>query len=94
MVLPGLSDGHVHLHLGGAQAAVELPLLPTDGLEELLGKVRTWSAELAPDAWVVGGIVGSTLMDTLGDRRSLQLLDEASGGRPVLLRDTRCTTAG
>jgi len=87
MVMPGLSEGHVHLALGGSQAAFELPLLPTDRLEEVLDKVREWAGKLGPDEWVVGGIVGATLMDTLADRRNLALLDEASGGRPVLLRD-------
>ncbi|MCZ2811653.1 amidohydrolase [Modestobacter sp. VKM Ac-2979] len=87
MVMPGLSEGHVHLGLGGAQAAFELPLLPTDGLDDVLAKVRDWASRLGPDDWVVGGIVGATLLDTLADRRFLQLLDEASGGRPVLLRD-------
>jgi predicted amidohydrolase YtcJ len=87
MVMPGLSEGHVHLSLGGSQAAFELPLLPTDGLEEILAKVRAWAERLGPDDWVVGGIIGATLMDTLADRRHLLWLDEVSGGRPVLLRD-------
>ncbi|MGY1643282.1 amidohydrolase [Geodermatophilus sp. SYSU D00703] len=87
MVLPGLVDGHVHLNLGGSQAAFELPLLPTDGVDEILAKVRDWARELAPDAWVVGGIIGSTTMDGITDADTLARLDEAGGGRPVLLRD-------
>jgi predicted amidohydrolase YtcJ len=87
MVLPGLVEGHVHLNLGGSQAAFELPLLPTDEVGTILDKVRGWAADLEPDAWVVGGIVGSTVMDGLGDASVLARLDEAAGGRPVLLRD-------
>ncbi|OMQ15255.1 hypothetical protein A7K94_0210820 [Modestobacter sp. VKM Ac-2676] len=87
LVLPGLVDGHVHLNLAGAQAAFELPLLPTDTLEEVLAKVRAWAAELAPDAWVVGGILGSTVLSQLTDEGHRLALDEASGGRPVLIRD-------
>lgn len=87
MIMPGLVDGHVHLHLGGSQTAFELPLLPTDDLDAVLGKVGEWAARLEPEAWVVGGIVGSTVMDGLTDAGALARLDEAGGGRPVLLRD-------
>ena len=87
MVMPGISEGHVHLRLGGAQAAFELPILPTDDLGQLLAKVGAWADRLGPGEWVVGGIIGATLMDTLADRAHLARLDEACGGRPVLLRD-------
>ena len=87
LVMPGLIDGHVHLNLGGGQAAFELPLLPSDGIDEILVKVRDWAARLEPDAWVVGGIVGSTAMDKITDAGVLARLDEASLGHPVLLRD-------
>lgn len=87
MITPGLIDGHVHLNLGGSQAAFELPLAPTDDLDAILGKVGEWAARLDPDDWVVGGIVGSTVLDGLGDADLLWRLDEVSGGRPVLLRD-------
>ncbi|MFJ2619964.1 amidohydrolase [Glutamicibacter sp. NPDC087344] len=85
-VMPGLVDVHAHLGLGGRQQAFELPVLPTDTLDEILGKVRAWAADLEDGQWVVGGIVGSTVMDDL-DVDSLRALDEASLGHPVLLRD-------
>lgn len=86
LAMPGLVDVHAHLGLGGRQAAYELPLLPTDSTAEIFAKIRQWAENLAPDEWVIGGIVGSTVMDdiTLEDLRQL---DEAAGGRPVLLRD-------
>jgi predicted amidohydrolase YtcJ len=87
LVMPGLVDGHVHLNLGGSQAAFELPLLPGDGLDAILAKVRDWAGRLGPDEWVVGGIIGSTTMDGITDADALARLDEAAGGRPVLLRD-------
>ena len=87
MVLPGLIDGHVHLNLGGGQAAYELPLLPTDGVDEVLRKVAEWADRLEPAEWVVGGIVGSTVLDVVADVDVLARLDEAASGRPVLLRD-------
>lgn len=86
LAMPGLVDVHAHLGLGGRQAAFELPLLPTDSTAEIVDKVRAWAERLAPDEWIIGGIVGSTVMDdiTVQDLRSL---DEAAAGRPVLLRD-------
>jgi predicted amidohydrolase YtcJ len=87
MVMPGLIDGHAHLNLGGGQAAFELPILPSDGIDEVLAKVRAWAADLDAGGWVVGGIVGSTTMDRIVDAAVLARLDEAAGGRPVLLRD-------
>ncbi|MCA4132558.1 amidohydrolase [Arthrobacter sp. M4] len=87
LVLPGLSDGHIHLGLGGSQAAWELPILPTDSKEEIFDKIKEWSKDLGPDEWIVGGIVGSTVMDTVMNVDDLASLDEAAAGRPVLLRD-------
>lgn len=87
LVLPGLSDGHIHLFLGGSQAAWELPLLPADSKEEIFAKVRAWAEQLEPEAWIVGGIVGSTVMDAVMNTDALAALDAASLGHPVLLRD-------
>ena len=87
MVLPGLCDVHSHLMFGGAQAAWELTLLPSDGLDTILAKVRKRAERLAPDEWVVGGIIGSPVLDQIALGGKLPALDEASGGRPVLLRD-------
>ncbi|MGX5714651.1 amidohydrolase [Arthrobacter sp. MAHUQ-56] len=86
-VLPGFSDGHIHLGLGGGQAAWELPILPTDSKAAIFDKIRRWSAGLGPDEWIVGGIVGATVMDDIRNTEDLAALDDAAGGRPVLLRD-------
>lgn len=87
LIMPGICDVHIHLGLGGRQLAWELPLLPTDSIDQILVKVRQWSSTLEPEAWVVGGIVGSTVMDQLANVEHLAALDEAAGGRPVMLRD-------
>lgn len=84
--MPGLVDGHIHLNIGGAQV-FELPLLPFDDVETILAKVADWSAGLGPQDWVVGGIVGSPVMDALAATSVVHRLDAAAGGRPVLLRD-------
>ncbi|MCG2622894.1 amidohydrolase [Arthrobacter sp. I2-34] len=86
LALPGLVDVHAHLGLGGRQLAFELPLLPTDSTAEIFAKVRAWVERLGPEEWVVGGIVGSTVMDDI-TVQDLQLLDEAAQGHTVMLRD-------
>lgn len=86
LALPGLVDVHAHLGLGGRQAAFELPLLPTDSTAQIFAKVRSWAERLAPGEWIIGGIVGSTVMDDI-TVEDLHALDEAADGRPVLLRD-------
>ena len=85
--MPGLIDGHLHLTLGGTQLAWELPLLPTDGPEEIFAKVHGWTDRLQPGEWVIGGIIGSVTFNQLNSVEMLRRLDEASAGHPVLLRD-------
>ncbi|WP_231445504.1 amidohydrolase [Brevibacterium zhoupengii] len=84
--MPGLVDVHAHLGLGGRQLAFELPVLPTDDVAAIAAKVSQWQAGLEPGQWVVGGIVGSTVMDDL-THDDLRTLDDAAAGHPVLLRD-------
>ncbi|WP_221585456.1 amidohydrolase [Microbacterium sp. G2-8] len=87
-VMPALADGHVHLGLGGTQAAHELPVLPNDSVDDVLAKVRDWASTLPAGAWVVGGIIGSGVTDTVAaDAGFLRALDDASLGHPVMLRD-------
>jgi predicted amidohydrolase YtcJ len=88
LVIPGLSDGHVHLAIGGSQAVYELPIAPWDDLPTIYERVRAWAGRLGTDEWIVGGIVGTPVIDQLVQSAShLADLDEAAGGRPVLLRD-------
>ena len=87
MVLPGLCDVHTHLGYGGNQIAWELTLPPTATRDEILSLIAEKAAAAKPDEWIVGGNIGSTVMDDLAKGGYLSSLDEASGGRPVLLRD-------
>ncbi|MFJ4656990.1 amidohydrolase [Nocardia sp. NPDC088792] len=87
MILPGLCDVHIHLGIGGAQQAWELLLGPDHTAEDIYAAVAVRSGQLPPGEWVVGGIVGSTVMDDIATPHALARLDAAAGGRPVLLRD-------
>lgn len=88
LVLPALADGHAHLLLGGTQAAHELPLQPNDDVDTVLATVRAHAQTLPDGAWIVGGIIGTAVTDVVAaDASWLPRLDEAAGGRPVMLRD-------
>jgi predicted amidohydrolase YtcJ len=54
---------------------------------EILAAVRQRARQLGPDEWVVGGVVISPVFHAMGTPAMLAALDEASEGRPVLLRD-------
>ncbi|MGW5644341.1 amidohydrolase [Saccharopolyspora sp. NPDC003752] len=87
MLMPGICDVHIHLGLGGAAAAWELQIPPHYGPDEICEAIAAWAAELGPDEWIVGGIVGSLTMEKLANVDMLAKLDEAAGGRPVVLKD-------
>lgn len=87
MVMPGLIDVHSHVGFGGQAAAWELGLSPMFGAEEILEAVRDRAGGLGPDEWVIGGIITSPVFHAMGNREMLAALDEASLGRPVMLRD-------
>jgi predicted amidohydrolase YtcJ len=89
-LMPGLADVHNHHLLAGRADLYELQLDGGADLAGLLDAIRAWSADLPPDAWVVGGGWGSPLIPVLSDPNALAALDEAAGGRPVLLRDDSC----
>jgi hypothetical protein len=87
MVLPGLVDVHAHLGFGGQAVAWELNLPPTLDVADVLAAVRGRAEQLGPDEWVVGGVVRSAIFHAAASPEMLAALDEASLGRPVLLRD-------
>ncbi|HEX4356019.1 MAG TPA: amidohydrolase [Pseudonocardia sp.] len=87
MVLPGLVDGHTHLGFAGRQVAWELSVSPMSGPEEILAEVRERVGRLGPDEWLVGGILGGAVLAEVDTPAGLAALDEASLGRPVMLRD-------
>ncbi|MGV9803307.1 amidohydrolase [Mycobacterium sp. NPDC003449] len=87
MLMPGLTDIHAHLMFGGTRMAWELSLQPDDGLPDILTKVAARARTAATGEWIIGGIVGSPVLDQLASGGYLAALDAAAGGRPVLLRD-------
>jgi predicted amidohydrolase YtcJ len=84
-VYPGFVDVHNHHALAGRTELFELSLPPSLGLDEILDRVRTHAATLPEDAWIVGGVVATTLLPTLANTATRLRLDEAAGGRPVVI---------
>ncbi|MFJ2550693.1 amidohydrolase [Microbacterium sp. NPDC087591] len=84
-VYPGFVDVHNHHALAGRTDLFELSLPQSLPIDEILDRVREKAAELPEDAWIVGGAVPTTLLPALANTASRLRLDEAAGGRPVVL---------
>lgn len=86
-VLPGLVDVHNHHALAGRAELYELRLPEGAGLDQILAAVRDYANGREPADWIAGGGWDSTLLGQVGEPAALRALDEAAGGRPVLLTD-------
>lgn len=86
-VYPGFVDVHNHHAIAGITDLFELSFGTAAGLDEILDLVRERALTLPPDAWITGGSWASTLMGELSSSAVRARLDEAVGGRPVMLSD-------
>ena len=87
MAMPGLADAHIHPIDGAYEALYSCTLPPEGGLPEVLAAVKACADRAAPDDWIVGAAYSSSVAPALEKREALRLLDDVSGGRPVVLRD-------
>ena len=86
-LMPGLADVHNHFFLAGKEELFELRVPIGAHLDGILEAVRAHAAELPADAWVVGGPWASDRLNEVNTADALAQLDEAAGGRPVMLSD-------
>ncbi|MCM3656079.1 amidohydrolase [Agromyces mediolanus] len=86
-LMPGLVDVHNHHALAGRTDLFELSFSSSGSVEEVLAAVREYAAGLPADAWITGGAWGSTLRTAISNEATRARLDEASGGRPVMLME-------
>ncbi|GAA2463773.1 amidohydrolase [Agromyces soli] len=85
--MPGLVDVHNHHALAGRTDLFELSFSSSGSVEEVLAAVREYAAGLPADAWITGGAWGSNLRTAISNDATRARLDEASGGRPVMLME-------
>lgn len=86
-VMPGLIDVHNHHAVAGREDLFQLTFAADTSLEGIFAAVRSWCRSLGPEEWVVGGNWGSGLVGELSRESARHALDEAAGGRPVMLGD-------
>ncbi len=86
-VVPGLIDGHAHHLIAGEGDLFQLSFAPTAGFDEVVEAVRAYAVGLGPDEWVIGEMFGSVLLDDFSRESARRAIDEAAGGRPVVLTD-------
>ena len=81
---PGLIDAHVHLE-GLADRHLTLELTGAPSLDGVLARIKDWSHNLPPGAWVVGA---GWYNDAWPDQAfpTSAHLDKAAAGRPAYLR--------
>lgn len=86
-VMPGLVDVHNHHFLAGKEDLFELQIPVGATLDGIIEAVRAHAAALPADAWVVGGPWASDRLGDVNTAAALDRLDDAAGGRPVMLTD-------
>lgn len=92
LLSPGFQDAHIH-PVGGGIELLQCNLTDAEDAEQTAALVRAYVEANPDEEWVLGGGWG---MDHFpGGNPPRQLLDEAAGGRPVLLqsRDHHSTWA-
>ncbi len=86
-VYPGFVDVHNHHALAGRTELFELVLPPQLTLDQILDRVAEHARTLPADAWIVGGVVATPLLPSLSSTQVRFRLDEAAGGRPVVIAE-------
>ncbi|WP_125100240.1 amidohydrolase [Leucobacter chromiireducens] len=86
-LMPGLVDVHNHHFLAGSEELFELRVPIGATLDGIIEAVRAHAAALPADAWVVGGPWASDRLAEVNTAAALERLDQAAGGRPVMLSD-------
>ncbi|TDQ62045.1 hypothetical protein ATL17_3149 [Maritalea mobilis] len=87
MAMPGIVDVHNHILLGGMAELYELRFPGSLSREGICALVKEAAEKAAPGEWIIGAQLGADMNNVLNSSESLAMLDAASNGHPVLLRD-------
>jgi predicted amidohydrolase YtcJ len=85
--MPGIVDFHMHVLSGMTTRLRSLAIDAGDNLATILGRVRKAAAGKRQGDWITGSAYGAQALAEIESAglEAKRLLDEASGGRPVLL---------
>lgn len=86
-LMPGFVDAHNHHAEAGKADLYQLTFSGEASYEQILDAVREYAEGKGPGAWIIGSSWGSGLLEQLARVDARRGLDEASGGRPVILTD-------
>jgi predicted amidohydrolase YtcJ len=87
MAMPGIVDIHNHIMMGGQADLFELRFPSNFTIPQIAEVVRKAASEAPAGAWIVGGQFGNDLLPRLNTDEASAMLNAASLGHPVLLRD-------
>ena len=86
-VMPGLLDIHNHHEMAGRSMLFETLFPPPLDFDGILALMRKAAETTQAGRWIVGESFGSHHLERMNTLGALEQLDQASLGRPVLLRD-------
>ena len=88
-VLPGLLDGHSHALEGARADLYEVRFSAADDLNSMIAAVKKAIRRVEGGGWLRGaGWSAGKLVEQLSGRSAIRALDEATGDRPTVLRDS------
>lgn len=92
LLSPGFQDAHIHA-VGGGIELLQCNLTEADDAEQTVELIRAYATANPDEEWILGG--GWSMDSFPGGNPPRGVLDEAAGGRPVLLqsRDHHSTWA-
>lgn len=87
MAMPGITDIHTHMLMGGQAEMFDLNFSSALGVDDICSAVGAWAKKDPTGGWIVGAQFGTDKLAALNTAEALAKLDAVSRGRPVLLRD-------
>ena len=87
MAMPGVTDIHAHMLMGGQAEMFDLNFPASLGVDGICEAVRAWAGKQPLGAWIVGAQFGTDKLAQLNTAEALAKLDAAAPRHAVLLRD-------
>ena len=88
LVLPGLLDSHSHAFEGARADLFEVRLSPADDIPAIVQAIGETIGKKPGTDWLKGAGWAATLAHDLAQPAALAAIDEVTGARPLVLRDS------